>query len=62
MTRPFIPYTERFGQHDDRRECDPSFTLEAHIASLRDGDPKRWAELQAEWDDNSIGKRGRDHG
>lgn len=34
------------------RECDPSYTLEAHIASLRDGDPKRWAELNAEWNSN----------
>ncbi len=31
------------------RECDPSYTLERHIASLRDTDPVRWAELQKEW-------------
>jgi len=23
--------------------------MEPHIASLRDGDPERWAELQREW-------------
>lgn len=50
MSRRFTPYTERHGQHDGRRESDPSYTLEQHIASLRDRDPKRWAQLNAEWE------------
>jgi hypothetical protein len=50
MTRPFIPYTERHGQHDGRRESDPSFTIESHIASLRDSDPEKWARLNLEWE------------
>jgi hypothetical protein len=41
---------------DDRRECDPSFTLENHIASLRDTDPERWALLNAEWSDQDRGR------
>lgn len=45
----YVPFNERFGCID-RRECDPSYTLEQHIASLRDGDPERWAKLQAEWE------------
>lgn len=53
MTAPrYVPHTERFGS--DRPECEPSFTLESHIASLRDGDPKRWAELQAEWENGRV--------
>lgn len=31
-------------------ECTPSFTLEDHIASLRDVDPVKWAALQSEWE------------
>jgi hypothetical protein len=48
MTRP--PYHFRYGAYDDRRESDASYTLEDHIASLRDEDPKRWAEVQRLWD------------
>ena len=44
-----IPYSTRSWFDEDFRESDPSFTLEKHIASLRDEDPERWAELQAEW-------------
>lgn len=42
----YVPYDQRFGPDP---ECVPSFTLEQHIASLRDTNPQRWAELQAEW-------------
>ncbi len=31
-------------------ECEPFLSVEQHIASLRDEDPVRWAELNREWD------------
>jgi hypothetical protein len=34
-------------------ECEPSFTLERHIASLRDTDPEKWARLNLEWEGQS---------
>jgi hypothetical protein len=50
MTR-YVPFTHRHGQHDGRRECDPSFTLESHIESLRrDKTPEELARLYAEWE------------
>lgn len=36
------------------RECEPTFTLEAHIASLRDTDPKLWAQLNADWNNPNF--------
>lgn len=44
MTARFVPFALRHA------ECDPSFTLEAHIASLRDTDPEKWKQLNSEWE------------
>jgi hypothetical protein len=45
QTRPgFGPWVEHQG-----RECDPTYRLEEHIASLRDGDPEKWARLNKDW-------------
>lgn len=52
MTSPHPPRST-FAEVETVRECTPSYTLERHIASLRDTDPVRWAEIQAEW--NSHG-------
>lgn len=48
MNPRFTPYTERHGEFVS--ECTPSFTLEDHIASLRDGDPEKWARLNRDWE------------
>lgn len=51
--RKHVPFDQRFGPWADHvgRECDPTYRLEEHIASLREGDPKRWQQLQREWSD-----------
>lgn len=61
MTR-YIPFTKRFGSFapEHARESDPSFTLEAHIASLRDTDPKLWAQLNADWNNPNFKGDGQD--
>lgn len=48
----YIPHTERHGPAPEFVPGHtPTFTLERHIASLRDRDPVRWAQLNAEWAD-----------
>ncbi len=54
MNAPATKPSRFAGWPDDQprpRDCDPTFTLERHIANARrEVGEARWAALQAEWD------------
>lgn len=49
--RKYVPHDQRFGPWQDHVTYSDgaSYTLDRHIDSLRLTDPARWAELNAEW-------------
>jgi hypothetical protein len=49
--RRFVPFDQRFGPWADHagRECDPTFSLDREIDSLRLGDPEKWTRLNRDW-------------
>ena len=55
--KPRVSHEQRFGPWPEHygRECDPTYQLEAHIASLRDTDPEKWALLNLEWRADHVG-------